>query len=37
MLLYIYKPEMTGVGIELRDVLLTVENQMPYSHLHLSM
>lgn len=35
--LYIYKPQMTAVRIELRDIFLTIENQMPDSHLHLAM
>lgn len=37
VLLYIYKPQMTAVRIELRDIFLSVENKMPDSHLHLAM
>ena len=35
--LYIYKPQMTAVRIELRHIFLSIENKMSDSHLHLAM
>ena len=35
--LYIYKPQMTAVRIELRDIFLAIENKVSDSHLHLAM
>ena len=35
--LYIYKPQMTAVRIELRHIFLSIKNKMSDSHLHLAM
>ena len=35
--LYIYKPQVTAVLIELRDIFLSIEDKMPDPHLHLAM